>query len=126
MPTHMLIAYLAILAAIALGAMLTNKARRRLAPEQKLALSEELSNIRMYVIIPALAFLLLMYVKPVLSWIIWGFALCAASFYVLKSVAVKRANAPESYRRACSIERLVGCAGILAFLVAAFWPRYGA
>lgn len=126
MPTHMLTAYLAIAIAMTLGILVTDRARRTLTPDQKLEVLEGLSPFWKYVFVPFIAFIFVVYERPVLSWIIWGFALCIASFYILKSVAVRRANVPDSYRRACSIEARIAFVGLMAFLAAGFWPKYGA
>ena len=126
MPLHMLIAFLAEFLAMAVGVFITDGARRTLTPTERLQVTDALSPLRKWVLVPFLAVILMIYEKPTLSWMVWSFVVCIATFTVLKLVLVRRGNIADAYRRATLIEARVAFAGLLAFLAAAFWPTYGA
>ena len=126
MPLHMLIAFLAEVLAMALGVFITDRARRALTPNEKLQLMDALSPLRKYLLVPIVVVIFLIYEKPTLTWMIWSFVVCIATFTILKLVLVRRGNVAGSYRRACSIEARIAFVGLLAFLAAGFWPNYGA
>jgi hypothetical protein len=126
MATHMFVAFAALFAAMALGMFVTDKARRTLTPEQKAALLDTLHPLRKVAMIPVIAFAVVIYLRPILTWLVWGGALCFASIYMLKAVAVRRSSAPDIYRGACATEAYFVLAGILFFLAAGLWPTYAA
>lgn len=126
MPTHVFIGFLFLVGAMALGIFVSDRARRVLTPEQKAKLLDTLHSVRKYAIILVIGYAVVAYQKPVLSWIIPAAAICIASIYVLKIVAVSRASLPEAYRRASTIEARIVFAGILLFVAVALWPMYGA
>jgi hypothetical protein len=126
MSSHVFIAFLLLISAMTLGFFVTDKARHGLTPEQKAKLLDTLHGVRKCALIPAVAYGLIAYLKPVLSWIIPGGAVCIAGIYVLKVAAVRRSELPEIYRRASVMEAGIAFIGILLFVVVGLWPMLAA
>ena len=72
MPTHVFIGFLFLLVAMALGIFLTDRARRVLTPEEKAKLLDTLHPVRKYALLPVIAYAVVAYQKPVLSWPMYG------------------------------------------------------
>lgn len=120
----MLIAYLAILTSFGIGMFVTRNARSLLTPEQKLELIERFSRLRLFLIIPLLALVLLIYVKPRISWMVLSFTAFIAGIFIAKWITARRVGVPEAYLRALRTEGFINAIGLSVFLVAGLWPYY--
>jgi hypothetical protein len=126
MKAHMLIAFLTVLLALALGMIVTRRARHLLPRETKLELAERFSQLRIFGLVPLFGFIVIAYFKPALSWTVCSFAVCIASLYAAKWLTVKRVAVPDAYLRVIAAEFQIVVVGLLAFLAAGLWPYYGA
>jgi hypothetical protein len=119
MSTNMFAAFLTIAVTMMLGRMVTERSRRTLSPEQKLDLLERLSPLRKYGLVPLIAYILVVYKKP-LSWSIWSFAAIIFTMYLSKWILIRRASVTDAYRIGITMETCIAFAGAVAFVIIAF------